>query len=88
MACPVDSCPPPDSLRVKVKTPDLKTKTPEQSKQQKGAEITITSSEGESDSIAKGLDLDEMIERIDNILAPLIIGLDPTDQKAVDETLQ
>ena len=84
----MDSSPPPDSVRAKVKTPDLKTKTPDQAKQQKAPETAVTSSIGESDSIAKGLEVDEIIERIDDIIAPLIVGSDPTDQMTVDETLQ
>ena len=85
----MDSSPPTDSVRSKVmKTPDIKTKTPDQSKQQKTTETVVASSIGESDSVATALDVDEMIERISETIAPLIVGLDPTDQKMVDETLQ
>ena len=82
----VDSSPPTDSAPPNVKTPDLKTKTPDQPKQQKG--VDVTSSTGESESVAKGVDINEMIERIDDIIAPLIVGCDPADQKVADETLQ
>lgn len=85
---PVDSSPSPDSGHAKVKTPELKTKTPDQPKQQKATETAVTSSIGESDSVIKGLEVDEMIERIDDTIAPLIVGSDPTDQKTVDEMLQ
>lgn len=84
----MDSSPSPDSVRAKVKTPDMKTKTPEQPKQQKATEAAAASSIGESDAIAKGLEVDEMIERIDDIIAPLIVGCDPTDQINIDEMLQ
>ena len=86
MVSPTDSSPLADSVPPKVKTPDLKTKTPDQPKQQKGADVT--SSIGESESVAKGVDINEMIERIDDIIAPLIVGCDPTDQKVADEALQ
>ena len=85
---PVDSSPSPDSVHTKVKTPDVKTKTPDQPKQQKPAETAVTSSVGEPDSVVKRLEVDEMIERIDDTIAPLIVGSDPTDQKTVDEILQ
>ena len=84
----VDSSPSPDSVHTKDKTPDVKTKTPDQPKQQKPPETAVTSSVGEPDSVVKGLEVDEMIERIDNTIAPLIVGSDPTDQKTVDEILQ
>ena len=84
----VDSSPSPDSVHTKVKTPDVKTKTPDQPKQQKATESAVTSSVGEPDSVVKGLEVDEMIERIDDTIAPLIVGSDPTDQKTVDEILQ
>lgn len=84
----MDSSPSPDSVHTKVKTPDVKTKTPDQPKQQKPAETAVTSSVGEPDSVVKGLEVDEMIERIDDTIAPLIVGSDPTDQKTVDEILQ
>lgn len=86
MVSPVDSSPPGDSVPPKVKTPDLKTKTPDQPKQQKGT--FVRSSIGESESVAKGVDVNEMIERIDDIIAPLIVGCDPTDRKVADEALQ
>lgn len=84
----VDSSPSPDSIHTKVKTPDVKTKTPDQPKQQKPTETAVTSSVGEPDSVVKRLEVDEMIERIDDTMAPLIVGSDPTDQKTVDEILQ
>ena len=84
----VDSSPSPDSVHTKDKTPDVKTKTPDQPKQQKPMETAVKSSVGEPDSVVKGLEVDEMIERIDNTIAPLIVGSDPTDQKTVDEILQ
>lgn len=84
----VDSSPSPDSVHTKVKTPDVKTKTPDQPKQQKPTETAVTSSVGEPDCVVKRLEVDEMIGRIDNTIAPLIVGSDPTDQKAVDEILQ
>ena len=84
----VDSSPSPGSVHITFKTPDMKTKTPDQPKQQKPTETAATSSVGEPDSVAKGLEVDEMIERIDDTIAPLIVGSDPTDQKAVDEILQ
>ena len=84
----VDSSPSPDSVHTKVKTPDVKTKTPDQPKQQKPTETAVTSSVGEPDSVVKRLEVDEMIERIDDTIAPLIVGSDPTDQKTVDEILQ
>ena len=88
VASPVDSSPPADATRPKVKTTDLKTKTPDQPKQQKGVDITVTSSMGESDNVAKGVDVEEMIARIDDIIAPLLVGCDPTDQETTDGTLQ
>lgn len=84
----VDSSPSPDSIHTKVKTPDVKTKTPDQPKQQKPTETAVTSSVGEPDSVVKRLEVDEMIERIDDTMALLIVGSDPTDQKTVDEILQ
>lgn len=87
----IDSSPPADSLSSKmVKTPDMKTKTPvtEQSKQQKGAETAVMTTEGESISPAPGLDVAESIERITDTIAPRIVGLDPTDQMKIDEMLQ
>lgn len=84
----VDSSPSPNSVHTKVKTPDVKTKTPDQPKQQKPTETAVTSSVGEPDSVVKRLEVDEMIERIDDTIAPLIMGSDPTDQKTVDEILQ
>lgn len=84
----VDSSPSPDSVHIKVKTPDVKTKTPDQPKQQKPTETAVTSSVGEPDSVVKRLEVDEMIERIDDTIAALIVGSDPTDQKTVDEILQ
>lgn len=87
----IDSSPPADSLSSKmVKTPDMKTKTPvtEQSKQQKGAETVVMTTEGESISPAPGLDVAESIERIADTIAPRIVGLDPTDQMKIDEMLQ
>lgn len=63
-------------------------KTPDHPKQQKGVDITVTSSIGESDSVAKGVDVDDMIQRINGVIAPLIMGCDPTDQTATDEILQ
>lgn len=84
----VDSSPSPNSVHTKVKTPDVKTKTPDQPKQQKPTETAVTSSVGEPDSVVKRLEVDEMIERIDDTMAPLIVGSDPTDQKTVDEILQ
>ncbi|XP_078358636.1 enolase 4-like [Oculina patagonica] len=84
---PVDSSPSPDSVRAKVKTPDMKTKTPDQPKQQKATEAAVASSIGESETVAKGLEVDEMIERIDDVIAPLIVGSDPTDQNNMDEVL-
>jgi len=83
----VDSSPSPDSVHTKVKTPDMKTKTPDP-KQQKPVETAVTSSVGEPESVVKGLEVDEMIERIDDTIAPLIEGSDATDQKTVDEMLQ
>ena len=77
----VDSSPCPDSVHTKVKTPD-------QPKQQKPTETAVTSSVGEPDSVVKELEVDEMIERIDDTIAPLIVGSDPTNQKTVDEMLQ
>lgn len=85
VASPVDSSP---VDRAKVKTPDLKVKTPDQSKQQKGVDGTVTSSIGEPESVVKGVNVDEMIERIEDIIAPLVVGCDPTDQKAADDKLQ
>lgn len=85
---PVDSSPPPESPPAKVKTPDLKLKTPDQLRQQKGADATVDSNAGESDGVAKRLDIDEVIQRIDTTIAPLIMGFDSTNQKAADETLQ
>jgi len=85
---PLDSSPPPDSAHTKAKTPDLKAKTPDHPKQQKGVDITVTSSIGESDSAAKGVDVDDMIQRINDVIAPLVMGCDPTDQTATDEILQ
>lgn len=80
----VDSSPSPDTS----KTPDMKTKTPDQPKQQKPTDNVVTSSVAELDSVVKGLEVDEMIERIDGAIAPLIVGSDPTDQKTVDDMLQ
>ena len=84
----VDSSPSADSIHTTYKTPDMKTKTPDQPKQQKPTENVVTSSVGELDSIVEGLEVDEMIERIDGTIAPLILGSDPTDQKTVDDMLQ
>lgn len=84
----MDSSPSLDSARAKAKTPDMKTKTPDQPKQQKGTDTAAASSIGESDTIVKGLEVDEMIERIDDTIAPLIVGCDPTDQNNVDGMLQ
>ena len=84
----MDSSPPPESPPAKVKTPDLKLKTPDQLRQQKGADATVDSNAGESDGVAKRLDIDEVIQRIDTTIAPLIMGFDSTNQKAADETLQ
>lgn len=88
---PIDSSPPADSLSSKfVKTPDMKTKTlvSEQSKLQKGSEAVITSSEGELAGATLGIDVDEIIERIAETITPCVVGLDPTDQMMIDETLQ
>ena len=84
----VDSSPSPDCIHTKVKTPDVKTKTPDQPKQQKPTETAVASSVGEPEGVVKGLEVDKMIERIDDTIAPLIVGSDPTDQKTVDEMLQ
>lgn len=84
----MDSSPSPHSVQAKVKTPDIKTKTPDQPKQQKATDAATASSVGESDAIVKGLEVDEMIERIDDVIAPLTVGSDPTDQNNVDEILR
>ena len=86
MVPPIDSSPPPEALRPKPKTPDLKTKTPEQSKQQKVSESQPTSSA--CAEIPMGLDIDQLIERTDTVLGPALVGLDPSDQSAVDSSLQ
>ena len=88
MVSSVDASPLLITLPAKVKTPDAKTKTPDLAKQQKGADVTTTSNDGELSNDNKGLDVEEMIERIDVIIGPIITGLDPTDQTKVDETLQ
>lgn len=88
MVSSVDASPLLNTLPSKVKTPDAKTKTPDLAKQQKGADVTTTSNDGELSNDNKGLDVEEMIERIDVIIGPIITGLDPTDQTKVDETLQ
>ena len=88
MVSSVDASPLLNALPAKVKTPDAKTKTPDLAKQQKGADVTTTSNDGELNNDNKGLDVEEMIERIDVIIGPIITGLDPTDQTTVDETLQ
>ena len=88
MVSSVDASPLLNTLPAKVKTPDAKTKTPDLAKQQKGADVTATSNDGELSNDNKGLDAEEMIERIDVIIGPIITGLDPTDQTTVDETLQ
>lgn len=80
MASSVDASPLLNALPAKVKTPDPKTKTPDVAKQQKG--------DGELSYDNKGLDVEEMMERIDVIIGPIITRLDPTDQTTVDETLQ
>ncbi|XP_073239427.1 enolase 4-like isoform X2 [Porites lutea] len=88
VASSVDASPLLNALPAKVKTPDAKTKTPDLAKQQKGADVTTTSNDGELSNDNKGLDVEEMIERIDVIIGPIITGLDPTDQTTVDEILQ
>jgi len=84
----VDASPLLNALPAKVKTPDAKTKTPDKKKKKKGVDATTTSNDGELSNDNKGLDVEEMIERIDVIIGPIITGLDPTDQKTVDKTLQ
>ena len=85
---PLDTSPSPESLPTKAKTPDLKSKTPDQAKQQKAADAMTANSTGESESVAKGLDIDEIIQRIDTTIGPLMVGFDPTNQKEADESLQ
>lgn len=41
-----------------------------------GAEVTV------------GLDIDQLIERTETVIAPVLIGYDPTDQTCVDDVLQ
>ena len=45
-------------------------------------------SAGDSEIGAKDDDIDEMIQRIDTIIGPLMVGFDPTNQNGVDESLQ
>lgn len=85
---PLDTSPSPESLPTKAKTPDSKSKTPDQPKQQKAADALTANSTGDSEIGAKDDDIDEMIQRIDTIIGPLMVGFDPTNQNGVDESLQ
>ncbi|KAK2572193.1 Gag-Pol polyprotein [Acropora cervicornis] len=85
---PLDTSPSPESLPTKAKTPDSKSKTPDQPKQQKAADAVTANSTGDSEIGAKEDDIDEMIQRIDTIIGPLMVGFDPTNQNGVDESLQ
>lgn len=83
---PIDTSPPPDALRPKPKSPDPKAKTPEQSKQQKAGDALPPSNTGAE--VTVGLDIDQLIERTETVIAPVLIGYDPTDQTCVDDVLQ
>lgn len=85
---PLDTSPSLESLPTKAKTPDTKSKTPDQPKQQKAADAVTANSTGDSEIGAKEVDIDEMIQRTDTIIGPLIVGFDPTNQKEVDESLR
>lgn len=85
---PLDTSPSPESLPTKPKTPDSKSKTPDPSKQQKAADAVTANSTGDSEIGGKEDDIDEIIQRIDTIIGPLMVGFDPTNQNGVDESLQ
>lgn len=78
-----------DAAPFNTRIQDLKPKSPEPTKQQgkTPAESQPSAAPSENDFQVKTVDMDDLVERITETLAPQLKDLDPVDQKAIDEIL-
>ncbi|XP_048585413.1 enolase 4 isoform X2 [Nematostella vectensis] len=79
---PIDGSPP----ITKVKTPDLKGKSPEPPKQKTPCDPPAPTSVVSGTNLA--LDIDYLIERVQDTITPRVSGVEPMNQQGVDQILK